>query len=897
MGLFNLDKIFKPESVAVIGASPSQGSIGFALMENLTGGGYEGRIVPVNPKHSEIMGIKTYPALSMAKQDVDLAIIATPIATVPEIVKECVETGVGGAIIISAGGRETGPEGLELEKEIDREARKGGLRIIGPNCMGIIRPDRNLNASFAAHMVPKGNLAFISQSGAICSAMLDLSLKEHMGFRYFVSIGAMLDVDFGDLIDYLGMDPEVKSILLYIESLTHFRKFMSAARAVSRVKPIVILKAGKGKAGARAAASHTGAMAGEDTVYEAAFKRAGAVRVDTLQDFFDCAELLAKQPLPSGRRLVVITNSGGPGVMAADAIEEYGLELSPLSRETMNGLNKILPPHWSHGNPIDILGDATAERYEKAAECCFKAGEIDGMLVIVNPQAMTNPTEVARTLGKGLQKRSFQVFTALMGGADVEEGRHVLNRAGIPTYDTPERAIRSFMFLDKYARNLKLLQEIPSKLLRDVAADEDSAREVIGKALEKGECLLTETESKRLLSSYGIPVNRTETAGSPEAAVGLASEIGYPVVMKVLSPDISHKTEAGGVLTDLGSDQEVREAYEKIMNSAHAYDPEAEILGVTLQSMIKNPDVELLVGAVKDPNFGPVIVFGLGGIFAEVLGDREMGLPPLNRTLARRLMEPTKAFTLLNGFRNIPPADMSLLEKLIVCLSHLLVDFPEIAELDMNPVIVKDGKPYAVDARVLIKKSDTPSPLHLVISPYPEQYEFQEVTSGGVEIFIRPIRPEDASLLLDLFDNMSMKSRYQRFFIPMKSLSNDLLIQLTQIDYDRHIALVALRREAGEDEMLGVARAIAGPDNEEAEFSVAVGDAWQGKGIGRKLLRTCLRVGKEYGIKTLYGTVLAENTQMLGLAREFGFKVTRGKGGNEYQLFIDLEQYQESATE
>ena len=487
MGLYNLDKIFKPKSIAVIGASQTRGSIGLAIMENLIQGGYEGPVIPINPKYSEIAGIKSYRSLSQADQSVDLAVIATPISTVPEIVRECVAAGVGGAIIISAGGRETGDEGRELEEEIEKEADKGGLRIIGPNCMGIICPKQKLNASFAAHMAPEGKMAFISQSGAICSAMLDLSLKKKMGFRYFVSIGSMLDVDFGDLIDYLGNDPEVTSILLYMESLTEIRKFMSAAREVSRIKPIVVLKAGKSEAGAKAAASHTGALAGENRVYEAAFTRAGLARVRTLEDFFDCAELLAKQLPPLGRRLVVVTNSGGPGVMAADAIEEYGLELSPLSEETIQRLNKILPPFWSHGNPIDILGDATPERYARVTDCCFETGSIDGMLVIVNPQAMTDPTEVAEALSKDLRRKRYPVFTAMMGGMDVEKGRAILNDAGIPTYDTPERAIRSFAVLCDYARNLKLLQEIPSRVFRDVETEEGQARELVEKALAGGE--------------------------------------------------------------------------------------------------------------------------------------------------------------------------------------------------------------------------------------------------------------------------------------------------------------------------------------------------------------------------------------------------------------------------
>jgi acetyltransferase len=888
MGLYNLDKIFKPESIAVVGASQNRGTIGWAIMENLTQGGFAGKVVPVNPKYSEVAGIKAYGSLSEVDQGLDLAVIATPISTVPGIVKECVNAGIGGAIVISAGGKETGEEGRKLEEEIEKEATKGGLRIIGPNCMGIISPSLKLNASFAAHMPPPGKAAFISQSGAICSAMLDLSLKENMGFRHLVSVGSMLDVDFGDLIDFLGNDPGVTSILLYIENLTEIRKFMSAARGVSRVKPIVVVKAGRSEAGTKAAASHTGAMAGEDAVYDAAFRRAGIVRVPTLEDFFDCAELLTKQPPPSGRRLVVITNAGGPGVMAADAVAEYELELSPLKEKTVSRLNEILPPQWSHGNPVDILGDATPERYAEVTTCCFEAKEIDGMLIIINPQAMTNPAKVAEALVEDIKKKPYPVFTSLMGGKDVEKGREILNKEGVPTYDTPERAVRSFAVLCDYARNLKLLQEIPSQFPQEVEIQEEKARRLVDEALDKEDEFLPEVESKQLLAFYGIPVNRTEAAASVDDAVKLADEMGYPLVMKILSPRIAHKTEAGGVRTNLKTENDVREAYERVTQKARAYDPEADIQGVTLQPMVQDADVELLIGAKRDNHFGPVILFGMGGIFAEVVGDRDIGLPPLNRTLAKRLMERTKAYKLLQGYRNIPKADMDLLEQLLVSLSHLLVDFPEIAELDMNPVLVNEGKPVAVDARVLIQKTDKESPRHLVIRPYPEQYESKEITKGGVHVLIRPIRPEDAPLLVELFQNLSPESRYHRFFSPINTLSGDMLVRLTQIDYDRHIALVALGREEGEEKMLGVARVIMGPDLRDAEFSVAVGDRWQGKGVGRKLLERCLEASRDYGVKTVYGEVLAENHQMLRLGRKLGFGLSRDPDGTTYHLTIDL---------
>ena len=891
MSLYNLDRIFDPKRIAVVGASEKKGSIGNAIMKNLLEGGFKGELFPVNPNYDALHGLKAFASLTQMEKVPDLAVVATPISTVPGVVGECTKRGVGGAIIISAGGKEAGVKGREIETRIEEEARKTGLRIIGPNCLGVICPGKRLNASFAAHMPREGKLAFISQSGAICTAMLDLALKENMGFRHFVSIGSMLDVDFGDLIDYLGSDYEVSSILLFIESLTNFRKFMSAARSVSRTKPIIALKAGRSTVGAKAAASHTGAMAGEDAVYDAAFKRAGIVRVNNLEDFFDCAEFLAKQPRPTGRRLVIITNAGGPGVMAADAVAEQGLELSRLSDETMGTLNRILPPAWSHANPVDILGDASAGRYAKIVDCCFKASEFDGMLLIHNPQATTDPTEVAETLIDALKRKPYPVFTVWMGGADVEKGKEALNNAGFPTYDTPERAVRAFTYLYHYGRNLEMLQEIPPKLHDDIRPDCEKALKLIRKGLERKNGLLTEGESKALLSVYGIPVNRTEQASCPDEAVRLAHEIGYPVAIKVQSADIVHKSEAGGVRLDLRTEEEVREAYREIVEGVRSYDPAASASGVTLQPMIQNPDYEILLGAKRDRNFGPVILFGLGGIFAEALGDKAIGLPPLNRTLAVRMMEETRAYSLLKGQRGRKAADMDLLEEMVVRLSQLLVDYPEIAELDMNPVIIKDGKPMAVDARVVVKASDVVTPFHLVISPYPSKYESMELTSHGQKVFVRPVKPEDAPFFQAFFQILSPTAIYFRFFSPVKSLSPTMLARFTQIDYDREIALVAFEGEGGGEKMMGVARVIAYRDGKRGEFAIIVGDPWQGSGIGSVLLRRCLRLAKAQGMETVEGTVLADNRPMLNLGRKLGFQVLPGEGAGEYKLSMDLHEF------
>ncbi len=887
MSLQNLDMIFKPASVALIGASPKKGTIGWAIIRNLIEAKYEGLIIPVNPGYAEVEGIKAYPSLSSADRSVDLAVIATPIASVPSIMKECVRIGVGGAIIISAGGKELGKQGREIEDKIRGEMKGTDLRVMGPNCLGVICPEQHLNTTFAAHMPKPGKLAFISQSGAICAAMLDLSLKEDIGFSHFVSIGSMLDVDFGDLIDYLGNDESVKSILLYMESLSNFRKFMSAARAVSRVKPILVLKAGKSEAGARAAASHTGAMAGEDAVYDAAFRRAGIVRVDTLEDFFDCAELLDKQPRPSGKRMVVITNSGGPGVMAADTIAGFGLELSSLETQSLERLDRILPSYWSRGNPVDILGDATPERYVEVIDCCFRAKEVDGMLVILNPQAMTDPAVIAADVAEHLKGKPYLVVTSVMGGVDAEKAREVLNHAGIPTYETPERAIRAFYYLHEYARNLKMLQEIPPRLQSGVEPDHAAARRAIDEGLGRGG-FLTEVESMRLLATFGMPVNSAGNARSVEEAVRLAEEMGYPVVMKIHSRDISHKTEAGGVHTDLRSQGEVQKAFGAIMERAKAFKPDAEILGVTLQPMIKDPDYQILLGSTRDQNFGPIILFGMGGIFAEALSDKAIGLPPLNGSLARMLMEETRLFRLLKGYRNRPAANLALLEDMMVRLSHLVVDFPEVVELDLNPVLVKNGKPWIVDARVRLERSGTPAPLHLAISPYPEKYETWEVTPAGFTMFVRPIKPEDAPLMVELFNAMSSRSIYYRFFSPLKSLPESMVAKFTQIDYDREIALVAMEKEDDRERMIGVVRAISDPDRKRAEYAVAVGDPWQGKGVGARLTQLCIRIAKEYGIEILEGSVLAENREMLALARKVGFQVTRGEAANQFTLTMDL---------
>ena len=734
-----------------------------------------------------------------------------------------------------------------------------------------------------------GKLALISQSGAIGSAILDLSAKEGIGFRYFVSVGSMLDVDFGDLIGYLGNDPQVSSIVLYVENLTGVRKFMTAARAVSRIKPIVALKAGKSRAGAREVFSHIGAMSGEDEVYEAAFKRAGIVRVDTIEELFDCAELMAKQRPPTGSGVAVLTNGGGPGVMAADALSEQGLEPVMLSSETVQDLDEFLPRSWSRANPIDILADASPDRWRRAMEVCLSALEIKALIVIFVPQTLSDGSAVARAVIELLHKRRHpSVFAVWMGGDSVEEGRRILSSAGIPTYETPERAVSAFIHMYTHMRNLEMLQEIPPKLPRSLIFDQSGAREMISKALNEGTGFLTEVESKALLESYGISTNRTAVAATADEAADLAREIGYPVAMKVLSRGIANKSDAGGVQLNLRSEKDVRHAFGEIQATVGASVPDADIMGVTIQAMITPVEYELVLGSKTEVNFGPVIFFGMGGFMTEILKDRGIALPPLNRLLARRLMETTRVYQVLKGYRNRPPANLDLLEEILTRLSQLATDFPEISELEINPLILAGDQALAVDARAMVKPSRIPSPHHLVISPYPNQYEKRITTKAGLKLFIRPIRPEDAQLLLDLFQVLSWQSIYYRFFGPLKSVPLDMLARFTQIDYDRDMALVAIDDSLPEEKIMGVARVMGRPDGKSAEVAIVVGDPWHGKGVGATLLRRLMVVAKERGMPSLWGTVLAENTQMLALARKMGFKVSRIPGENQYEIEMDL---------
>jgi len=891
MTAYNLDKMFHPKSIAVIGASDTKGSIGYAVMHNLIQGEYPGDVHPINPGHKTVFERPSYASVGDLDTSVDLAIVATRIDLVPQILKQCSKSGVKGAVIVSAGGRERETKGRALKTFIKKEAYRSRLRIIGPNCFGIICSESKLNASFARHTALPGKMAFISQSSAIWTSVLDLSIREQIGFSYFISLGAMLDVDFGDVIDYLGGDAQVSSILMYVESLNRFRNFMSAARAVSRVKPIIVLKAGRSRSGTKAAASHTGILTGEDAIYDAAFKRAGIVRVKTFEELFDCAGLLAKQPRPKSPELAIISNAGGPGLMAADALSDYGVEPITLSDETIGKLSAVLPPHWSHSNPIDISSDATPDLYRKVVEICLNASEVNGLLMILAPQFIPNPADVARSVTGLLKKKPYPIFTSWMSGWNVEKAREIFRQAGIPTFDTPERAVRAFMDLYQYSKNLELLQEIPPKLPQKMEFNRDQAQIIIEKGIQKENPTLAEIESKDLLSAYGIPVNPTKVADSVEGAAQIACEMGFPVAMKIYSRDIMNKADANGVLLSLNNVEDVKNAFHRLMENAYSYNPNAVVEGVTIQPLLKHPEYELILGSKRDRDFGPVILFGIGGIMTEVLQDRSLALPPLNRLLARRLMEDTKVYRMLIGYKSHPPANLMFLEEILIRLSQLVTDFSEIEELDINPLSITNGNACAANARVLLKPSQISAPLHLVISPYPNDLETHRVTSKGIKIFVRPIRPEDAPIFEALFNSLSKQSIYYRFFSSMRKLPQRMLARFTQIDYDREVAFVALSEAEADEKMLGVARIILLPDREQAEFSVLVGDKWQGKGIGAELLKCCLAGAKQLGVQRVWGLVLTENTQMLKLGRKLGFAVKRIPFESEYEMSMDLDNF------
>jgi acetyltransferase len=891
-----LRAFFAPRSVAVIGATDTPGSVGRTVLWNVISNPFGGTVFPVNPARPAVLGIKAYADVGAVPEKVDLAVIVTPAATVPGVIAECVKAGVHAAIVISAGFKETGPAGEALERRIVEAARAGPLRIIGPNCLGVMSPPTGLNATFASGMATPGTVAFISQSGALCTSVLDWSLREHVGFSAFVSIGSMLDVSWGDLIFYLADDPRTQSIIIYMETIGDARAFLSAAREVALVKPIIVLKPGRTEAAARAAASHTGALAGSDDVLDAAFRRSGVLRVNSIAELFYMAETLSKQPRPRGPRLTILTNAGGPAVIATDALLTHGGRLAELGEPTLAALDAVLPAAWSHANPIDILGDADPARYSRAVEIAATDPGSDGLLVILTPQGMTDPTQTAEELRPHAHIPGKPVLASWMGGAETAAGEAILNRLGIPTFAYPDTAARVFTYMWRYTDNLRSLYETPA-LPEDGgegAPDAAQAGEILTAARRAGRTLLTEAESKALLAAYRIPTVDTRVARSEAEAVRTAEAMGFPVAVKLHSETITHKTEVGGVRLDVGDGAAVRAAFREIAAAVAARATAGDFLGVTVQPMVRRDGYELIIGASIDAQFGPIILFGAGGQLVEVFGDRALGLPPLNTTLARRLMEQTQIFTALGGVRGRPPVDLPRLEQLLVRFSQLVLDQPWIREIDINPLLASPEGLVALDARVVLhgaamREEDLPRP---AIRPYPRQYVKAVRLRDGSAVTVRPIRPEDEPLLVAFHGAVSERSVYLRYLHPIglsQRVAHERLSRICFPDYDREMVLVAEGGAAAAPEIVGVGRLSRLRWTDSAEFSVLIADRWQRRGLGTVLVTELLDVGRREGLGRIVGYISAENPDMLRVSRHAGFSSRRDPDDPAIvEVWIDL---------
>lgn len=873
-----LDFIFKPNHVAVIGATDREGSVGRTLMRNLLATPFGGTVYPVNPKRSSVLGVRAYPSIADVPDTVDLAIVVTPAPTVPSLIEECGKAGVRGVIIISAGFKEIGEEGRALEREIEDTLQTFDMRVIGPNCLGVMRPGAGLNATFAGAMAQPGSVALLSQSGAMLTSILDWSREENVGFSTFASVGSMLDVDWGDLIGYLGDDPRTKSILVYMESIGDARSFISAAREVALQKPIIVIKAGRTAEAAQAATSHTGALAGSDEVLSAAFRRTGVLRVDTIADLFHVAEVLAKQPRPSGPNLTILTNAGGPGVLATDALIQGGGKLTALSEETLQAFDEVLPPTWSKANPVDLIGDATAQRYADALRVAGDDEESDGMLVVLSPQDMTDATRTAEELRPYADLHDKPVLASWMGGAEVAAGTRILNNAGIPTFEYPDKAATIFNYMWRYNYNLQALYETP----RDAGNGQQRRTDVnalLSGARSEGRTLLTEAESKEVLALHGISTVTTTVATTAEAAVEAAAAIGYPVVVKLHSRTVTHKTDVGGVKLNLQSAGAVQAAFEDIAARMEDAGKSDGFDGVTVQPMVSLDGYELIVGSSLDEQFGPVLLFGSGGSLVEVYRDRALGLPPLNTTLARRMIEQTRIHEALKGVRGRAPVDMDALAQVMVRFSQLVVAHPMIKEMDINPLVASGDEIIALDARVVLHDPDVEDLPRPAIRPYPQKYVDTWHLANGRPVRIRPIRPEDEPKLVEFHEHLSERSVYLRYASLMKysqRVAHERLSRLCFIDYDREMALVAAAFDPETEEegpLLGAGRITKLRGTDDGEFAMLVRDDHQGQGLGTELLRRFIHIGREEGLERIVADILKENRPMQGVCKSLGFEI------------------------
>ena len=874
-----LAPLFEPASVAIIGASERADSIGEVLMRNMIAARFKGRLFAVNPKHGSVHGVRCHPSIEDLPQRVDLAVIATPAPMAPALIDQCGRAGVRAAVVISAGFGETGAEGAALERAMLENARRHNIRLLGPNCLGIMRPSSGLNATFARGVARAGSLGLISQSGAVCTALIDWVLPHRVGFSSIVSLGASTDLDFGELIDYLVNDPATAHILLYIEGVRDARRFVSALRAAARVKPVILMKVGRYPAGSRAIKSHTGAMVGTDDVFDAVVRRTGVVRVKTIGQLVAVAQALASRIRPQGNRLAIITNGGGPGVMAADRATELGLPLATLAPATIEALQRALPASWSHGNPVDMIGDADAARYSAAVSACLADPGVDGALVILTPQAMTDAAAAATAVIDCAHQSSKPLLACWMGEQSVADARGLFAKAQVPEFRAPEPAVDMFAQVSAFYLNQQILLHVPAPMEEQTAPDVDAAQRVIETALAAGRRVLTQTESKAVLAAFRIPVVRTLTAATADEAVQRAGEIGYPIALKTDSPDISHKSDVDGVRLNLADAAAVRAAFAQVTANAMRLRPQAHIDGVVIEPMLTSKYArELMVGIVRDPVFGPAIAFAAGGTATEVLRDRALDLPPLNTELAAAMIARTRIARLLGAFRNLPPANTAALEAALLRVSAMACELPWIEELDINPLMADAAGVIAVDARIVISPQDAMQRryAHLAIHPYPAELVTTctlRGASGNNTITLRPIRPEDAEMEQAFVRGLSPASRYFRFMGAMRELTPTMLMRFTQIDYDREMAFVAVHDDGGGAIEIAVARYISNPDGTSCEFAVVVADAWQRRGLARIMMRRLIEVARARGLATMIGYVVADNKGMLAFCKDLGFSI------------------------
>ena len=883
MGPHYLNCFFAPKSVAIVGASEREDSVGQRLLLNMQEAGFKGRLYPVNNKHDELLGLKAYRDIDAIPDALELVVIATPAATVPGIVRQCGEKGVNSIIIISAGFGELGDSGKRLQQEVLDIAHRYDIRIIGPNCLGVIRTSSGLNATFGYGRVKDGNLALVSQSGAVCTAILDWAQAQDIGFSTVVSTGAAADIDFGEILDYLAMDSKTTGILLYVEGIRDARRFLSGLKAAARLKPVILIKSGRHEAGSKAAMSHTGAMVGGDDVFDAAIARAGVVRAYSIAQLFSAARVLANNYVLEHDRLAIITNAGGPGVMSTDRAEDVGISMAELSESSIEALNKVLPEHWSHANPVDILGDATPERYQQALRICLQDDNIDGVLVILTPQAMTDPTRVAEYIIDGAQSTDKPVLASWTGGSRVQKGRDLFAASRVAHFNTPEMAVDAFSFSARYSQNQKLLKQIPSPGEELASPDVDGARLIIERVLAEGRQVLTTQEAKAILAAFHIPVTQTIKVGSAKEAIIAAETIGFPVVMKVNMAQFSHKSDIGGVRLNIGSAREVGHNYQEMEAMIKTGNPEIQQVEMTVEPMYRShTGRELMIGVIRDPVFGPGISCGLGGTMVEILQDKAVALPPLNDYMVEQMIARTKAAKYLGPFRQLPAVNRKALIDVLLNVSSMVSELPEILELDINPLIVDCEGVVAVDARIKAQIAHQLIPYsHMAIHPYPHEMISRLQLSNGSDIIIRPIRPEDADMEKEFVHRLSERSKYFRFMQSLQELTPEMVVRFTQIDYDREMAFVAVSEDDKLPNEQGVGRYMMNPDGTSVEFALVVRDDCQGMGIGFRILRTLMQSAKQKGITTFEGEVLKVNKAMLSLVRKLGFSIEPIPGDDE----------------